>query len=84
MTKHSIADAKNNLPELIKRVQKGEAVIITRHGNPVAELKPVSALKRRLTEADIDWLVEHRVGSAVPKAAAKSLVSRLRDEDWNR
>ncbi len=36
----SIAQAKNRLPELIRAVEAGEHVIITRHGKPVAQLAP--------------------------------------------
>jgi prevent-host-death family protein len=42
----SIADAKNRLPELIRAVEVGEFVIITRHGKPVAQLAP-PPLERR-------------------------------------
>jgi prevent-host-death family protein len=41
----SIADAKNRLPELIRAVESGETVVITRHGKPVAQL--ASAPKER-------------------------------------
>ena len=34
--------AKTHLPELLERVQKGERFVITRHGQPVAELVPVA------------------------------------------
>jgi prevent-host-death family protein len=36
----SIAEAGNRLPELIAAVEKGEKVVITREGKPVAELAP--------------------------------------------
>jgi prevent-host-death family protein len=36
----STAEAKNRLPELIRAVEAGEQVIITRHGRPVAQLAP--------------------------------------------
>lgn len=38
MSKVSVAEAKNRLPELIKAVENGEAVTICRRGLPVAEL----------------------------------------------
>ena len=38
MTLTSVADAKNNLPSLIHRVEGGDAVHITRRGKPVAVL----------------------------------------------
>ena len=34
----SIAEAKNRLPELIRAVESGETVVITRHGKPVVQL----------------------------------------------
>ncbi len=39
MTKrHSIADARNNLPELVRQAESGKAVELTRRGEPVAVL----------------------------------------------
>ena len=35
-------DAKTHLPKLLERVEKGERFVITRHGKPVAELRPVT------------------------------------------
>lgn len=35
-----MAEGKNRLPELIRLVEAGERVIITRHGVPVAQLGP--------------------------------------------
>lgn len=43
MSTYSVADAKTSLPALINRAVAGEEVIITRHGKPVAELKPAVA-----------------------------------------
>ena len=82
MSTHSVAEAKNHLPELIDRVLKGESVVITRHGHPVVELKAVPPPPRRVTQADIDWLDMHRVGVTQPNEDAGALVSRMRDEDW--
>jgi prevent-host-death family protein len=33
-------DAKTKLSELLDRVEKGEVIVITRHGTPVARLAP--------------------------------------------
>lgn len=35
-------EAKTHLPKLLERVEKGERFIITRHGQAVAELVPIS------------------------------------------
>jgi prevent-host-death family protein len=42
----STAEAKNRLPQLIRAVQAGEDVIITRHGQPVAQLTTLMVAKR--------------------------------------
>ena len=36
--KHSIAEARRNLPTLIRKAESGQAVELTRHGEPVAVL----------------------------------------------
>ena len=35
-------EAKTHLPQLLKRIQQGEQFVITKHGQPVAKLIPVS------------------------------------------
>ena len=44
-------DAKTHLPKLLERVTKGESIIITRYGVPVAILQPFSPEKKRDTES---------------------------------
>jgi prevent-host-death family protein len=41
MTTVSSYEAKTHLPRLIRAAERGETVIITRHGKPVAKLAPV-------------------------------------------
>jgi prevent-host-death family protein len=36
-------DAKNTLGALLDRVERGEEIVITRHGKPVARLAPYAA-----------------------------------------
>lgn len=48
----AIAEAKAKFADLIRRVEAGEPVTITRHGRPVAELRaPVGAPRRPLLGA---------------------------------
>lgn len=42
MADYSVAEAKNKLPSLISKALEGEEIIITRHGKPVVELRPVA------------------------------------------
>jgi len=81
MGTHSVAEAKNRLPELIDRALKGEGVVITRHGRPVVELKPIPAPPRPVTAADLDWLAAHRVKLKGKKTHPGKFVSDMRDEE---
>ncbi len=81
MGTHSVAEAKNRLPELIDRALKGEDVVITRHGRPVVELKPIPQSVQPLSAADLDWLAARRVGKQATEDAG-TFVSRMRDEEW--
>jgi prevent-host-death family protein len=40
-------EAKTHLPELLKQVEAGEEVLITRNGHPVARLVPADGVARR-------------------------------------
>jgi prevent-host-death family protein len=42
------AEAKNRFTELLRIVESGELVVITRHGRPVAQLTPPSAEPRQV------------------------------------
>jgi prevent-host-death family protein len=81
MGTHSVAEAKNRLSDLIERAARGEEVIITRHGKPVAELRSLPELARPVGRAAVDWLVAHRVGKPGAVGNAGELVSHMRDED---
>ena len=39
----SAADAKATFSDLLRRVEAGEEIIVTRNGNPVANLIPIHA-----------------------------------------
>lgn len=40
----SVSEAQNGLTELLDEVRRGETVLITHHGNPVARLEPYQTL----------------------------------------
>jgi prevent-host-death family protein len=44
----SVVEAKNRLPELIRAVESGETIVITRHGKPVAQLAPPPPRRRQV------------------------------------
>lgn len=91
MSSHTIAEAGENLAELIDRAIAGEGVVITRDGTPVAELRPVAApapvpqyRTKEETEEMLAFLRKGRPTRRNAKEDAGTLVSRMRDEDWDR
>jgi prevent-host-death family protein len=53
-------DAKTRLSELLDRVEKGEQIIITRHGKPVARLVPEGRPDAAEALAAIDRITARR------------------------
>jgi prevent-host-death family protein len=66
MTKIGVDEAKTRLLELLDKVREGDAFTITRHGQPVAELRPIgqrSAAERlALVERMKDFQRAHALG----------------------
>jgi prevent-host-death family protein len=53
MERIGIDDARSKLSELIERVQSGEEVVLTRHGEPVARLVPEKRRQKRSRAAAV-------------------------------
>lgn len=52
----SLREANQGFARLIREVETGQEVVITRHGAPVARLLPVRSTKRALTpEQEAAW-----------------------------
>ena len=79
MSNHSVAEARNNLSKLIERASKGESVVITKHGTPVAQITPIKPPPRKMTKADIDWLRQNLVPRK-PGPDAGTLIREMREE----
>ena len=47
-------DAKTKLPEILRRVERGEAFTITNRGKPIADLVPSRAAGQEKTDAAIE------------------------------
>ena len=56
MSTYSVVEAKNRLPALIDKAIQGEEVVITRHGKPVAELRPTGQRGAKSSRAMHEWL----------------------------
>lgn len=59
MTKVGIKELKAKLSEYVERARDGEMVVVTDRGEPVAELVPLSPMKRRLLQmvdaGELSW-----------------------------
>jgi prevent-host-death family protein len=69
MTTVSAYEAKTHLPRLLRAAERGETVIITRHGKPVAKLAPLEG-----EEADIATMMK---GMATVMKGMEALRRRL-------
>ncbi len=54
--------AKTHLPALLKRVQAGETLTITRHGHPIARIVPIEAPVRLTPSEAVDRMREFGKG----------------------
>jgi len=71
-------EAKTHLPELLRRVEKGERITITKHGHPVAELIPASDERRRRVSEAIAGLKEFSKGRKLDGITIKELIEEGR------
>lgn len=53
MASYGVAEAKNRFTHLLDQVEEGQRVIITRHGKPVAELRPLPVLSSQDRKAKL-------------------------------
>ncbi|MGH6899821.1 MAG: type II toxin-antitoxin system Phd/YefM family antitoxin [Geminicoccaceae bacterium] len=72
MTTVTAYEAKTHLPRLIRAVERGETVIITRHGKPVAKLAPVEDQR-----ADVAEVIERmkRARARRPKVSVEEILA---------
>lgn len=78
MTIVKLAEAKARLSELIDRVQSGETICITRHGEAVAQLVAAKPERKPIDIAALKALTE---AQPYQSESAGDFVRRMRDED---
>ena len=61
MRRVGVFEAKTHLSALLDEVERGETVLITRNGTPIAEMRPVVARRMGRAEAIEQLLVFPRV-----------------------
>ena len=74
-------EAKNNLRALLDRVELGEALVITRHGKPVAALVPLDTYRR--SSEQVSLLGLQGSGRGLWGDDSRKTLTELRDE-WDR
>lgn len=67
-------DAKTHLSALIDRVERGEEILITRHGAAVARLVPAEERRRRDPREAVARIRSLRRGLRLDGASARELV----------
>jgi prevent-host-death family protein len=73
MTRVGAFEAKTHFASLLERVAKGEEIVITRHGTPVAKLSPVAGSSRERTRATIARLKEFCQGQTLGGLSIREL-----------
>ncbi len=77
----SVSDAKAQLTELVRRVEAGDEVVLTRHGKPAVRMVPVTA---RPSIADrkalLDVVRDSGPRNAIPGSSAARSQDFLYDE----
>ena len=77
MSTISAYEAKTHLPRLLRAAERGETVIITRHGKPVAQIGPVQDRRREEIVAVIERM--KRARAQRPKVTVEEILA-ARDE----
>lgn len=76
MGSYSVAQTKAHLSTLLEQIERGEEILITRRGRPVARL--VSAAKKK-TPLDLEKLRKLRATQPMAKTPAATLIRAMRN-----
>jgi prevent-host-death family protein len=60
MREIAASEAKTHLPQLLDEVERGETLVITRHGRPIARLVPEHDRRRSEIDGAIDAIRNRR------------------------
>lgn len=71
-------DAKTHLPELLKRVARGERITITKHGVPVAILQPADPAASKPVHEIIAQMKRFRKGRRLAGLSLREMIEKGR------
>lgn len=82
MSTYSIAQAKDQFSRLIDEVLNGEEVTITRHGKPVAQLRPATSppKAKRTTSEMLEELRQFRETLPLLEVDSAAIIREMRDD----
>jgi prevent-host-death family protein len=66
-------EAKTHFSSLLERVEKGEHIIITRHGKPVAKLVPATGIDAQVVDETIAQLKDFAKGQSLGGLSVREL-----------
>jgi prevent-host-death family protein len=72
-----VYEAKTRLAKLLDEVEKGETIVITRYGRPVAKLAPLTPPGPSVDET-IDAILEFRKGRRLEGITTRELINEGR------
>jgi len=68
-------EAKNRLSELLDGVEKGQEVVITRHGRPIARLVAAEPVDRAAARKAVEAIKSLRRGQTLGRATLRELIN---------
>lgn len=71
-------EAKTHLPALLERVAKGEEIVITKHGVPIARLVPMEQERLRDVRTVIEELKKFRKGHTLGGLSVRDMINEGR------
>jgi prevent-host-death family protein len=75
----NLTHAKAHLSELLDKIEAGEEVVITRHGRPIAHMRPAVRPKKPL---DLEGLANFRATMPMRRESSADLIRKMRDEGY--
>lgn len=77
MVEIGASEAKTHFWRLLDRVTKGESIVVTRHGRPIARLVPEADQRREESRAALQKIWERRAGRQ--PVSVEEILSSIRE-----
>ena len=80
--RYAVTEAKAQLTDLVRRVEAGEDVVLTRHGKEVARLVPVKAKSSPAKRAEAIAGIQAKVAAKIAAGQASRGPGAVRSQDF--